>query len=107
MRLLVQVWEPESHGQVLRVRPFAPHKPTGQGQDQMSNPRERQAMAEEMADVKAQLTAVRAHVYWHVKEMLHPAVDAFTRTVHPLASVESSCAPFPTIPSVPLLLQVS
>lgn len=104
--LHVQVWEPESHGQVLRVAPFAPHKPIAQGQDQMNSPQERQAMIEEMASVKERLGAVRGHVYHAFKTQLTPAARQFMQTMHPLEAVSSSSNFFPAIPTVPQLLQV-
>lgn len=102
----MQVWEPESRGQVLQVAPFAPHRPIGHGQDQMNNPEERQAMADEMVSVKGRLGAVRGHMHYAIKHSLTPAVQRFLQTMHPLDAVMSTSAFFPAIKSVAELLKV-
>lgn len=103
---LWQVWEPESEGQVLRVAPFAPHRPVIPGQNHVNHPLQPRAMEEEMGLVKDRLTAVRAHLHKPIKELLTPSVQHFLRNAQPLDTVRTGRHVFPSIPSVPELLKV-
>ena len=107
MASAVQVWEPESQAQVLKVAPFIPHRPPVLGQAQMDNPLSRAGMVDEMALVKNRMTAVRAYVVFDAYNQLQAAINKLSKDGQPLERLLSDAASvLAPVRSVATLLQV-